>query len=59
MKIDELENLQDRVAIALCHLERIFSPSIFDITEHLFIHLVEEVILGGPSQYHLMSPIVR
>jgi len=59
MKIGELEKLQDRVAITLCHLERIFPPSFFDIMEHLVIHLAEEAMLGGPSQYRSMWAIER
>ncbi|XP_006367988.2 uncharacterized protein [Solanum tuberosum] len=59
MKIGELEKLQDRVAITLCHLERIFPPSFFDIMEHLVIHLSEEAMLGGPSQYRTMWAIER
>ncbi|WMV09095.1 hypothetical protein MTR67_002480, partial [Solanum verrucosum] len=54
MKIGELEKLQYRVAITLCHMERIFPPSFFDIIEHLVIHLAEEAMLGGLSQYHSM-----
>ncbi|KAH0784221.1 hypothetical protein KY290_003819 [Solanum tuberosum] len=59
LKIGDLEKLQDRVAITLCHLERIFPPSFFDIIEHLLIHLVEDAILGGPSQYRSMWFIER
>ncbi|KAH0644708.1 hypothetical protein KY284_032592 [Solanum tuberosum] len=59
LKIGDLEKLQDRVAITLCHLERIFPPSFFDIMEHLLIHLAEEAMLGGPSQYRSMWFIER
>jgi len=59
LKIGHIEKLQDRVAITLCHLERIFPPSFFDIMEHLLIHLAEEAMLGGPSQYRLMWFIER
>jgi len=59
LKIGHIEKLQDRVAITLCHLERIFPPSFFDIMEHLLIHLAEEAMLGGPSQYRSMWFIER
>ncbi|XP_015162546.1 uncharacterized protein [Solanum tuberosum] len=59
LKIGDLEKLQDRVAITLCHLERIFPPSFFDIMEHLLIHLAEETMLGGPSKYRSMWFIER
>ncbi|WMV58364.1 hypothetical protein MTR67_051749 [Solanum verrucosum] len=59
LKIGDLEKLQDRVAITLCHLERIFPPSFFDIMEHLLIHLAEKAMLGGPSQYRSMWFIER
>ncbi|XP_009600838.1 uncharacterized protein [Nicotiana tomentosiformis] len=59
MNIGELEKLQDRVAITLCHLERIFSPSFFDIMEHLVIHLAEEAKIGGPPQYRSMWAFER
>ncbi|XP_049406222.1 uncharacterized protein LOC125869841 [Solanum stenotomum] len=59
LKIGDLEKLQDRVAITLCHLERIFPASFFDIMEHLLIHLAEEAMLGGPSQNRSMWFIER
>ncbi|XP_070037416.1 uncharacterized protein [Nicotiana tomentosiformis] len=59
MNIGELEKLQDRVAITLYHLERIFPPSFFDIMEHLVIHLAEEAKIGGPPQYRSMRAFER
>ncbi|XP_019260400.1 PREDICTED: uncharacterized protein LOC109238406 isoform X1 [Nicotiana attenuata] len=59
MNIGELEKLQDRVAITLCHLERIFPPSFFDIMVHLVIHLAEEAKIGGPPQYRSMWAFER
>ncbi|KAL0434906.1 UNVERIFIED_CONTAM: hypothetical protein Sradi_0198500 [Sesamum radiatum] len=43
----ELEKIQDRIALTLCHLERVFPPSFFDIMEHLPIHLAEEALIAG------------
>ncbi|XP_019236073.1 PREDICTED: uncharacterized protein LOC109216379 isoform X2 [Nicotiana attenuata] len=59
MSTGELEKLQDRVAITLCHLERIFPSSFFDIMEHLVVHLAEEATIGGPSQYRSMWSFER
>ncbi|KAG8387592.1 hypothetical protein BUALT_Bualt02G0037300 [Buddleja alternifolia] len=55
----ELEKIQDRIALTLCHLEKIFPPSFFDIMEHLPIHLVDEDLIVGAVQYRWMYPIER
>ncbi|KAL0404289.1 UNVERIFIED_CONTAM: hypothetical protein Sradi_2069700 [Sesamum radiatum] len=55
----ELEKIQDRIALTLCHLERIFPPSFFDIIEHLPIYLAEEALIAGAVQYRWMYPIER
>lgn len=59
MRVEELDHLQDRIALTLCHLERIFPPAFFDIMVHLIIHLAEEAKIGGPPQYRWMYPIER
>ena len=38
-RVEDLERLENRIPITLCHLERIFPPSFFDIMIHLAIHL--------------------
>nr|GEV81153.1 hypothetical protein [Tanacetum cinerariifolium] len=55
----DLQKIQDRISLTLCHLEKIFPPSFFDIMEHLPIHLAEEALLAGPVQYQWMYPIER
>ncbi|GJX33663.1 uncharacterized protein Tco_0243518, partial [Tanacetum coccineum] len=55
----DLQKLQDRISLTLCHLEKIFPPYFFDIMEHLPIHLAEEALLAGPVQYRWMYPIER
>ncbi|KAL0281835.1 UNVERIFIED_CONTAM: hypothetical protein Sangu_2986300 [Sesamum angustifolium] len=55
----ELEKIQDRIALTLFHLERIFPPSCFDIMEHFPIHLVVEALIAGVIQYRWMYPIER
>ena len=59
MNINDLDRIQSRVELTLCHLERIFPPSFFDVMEHLVIHLVEEAKIAGPPQYRWMWPIER
>ncbi|CAN0917775.1 hypothetical protein LINGRAHAP2_LOCUS30504 [Linum grandiflorum] len=55
----ELDTLQERLVLAVCHMEMIFPPSFFTVMVHLVLHLVEEVRLGGPVQYRWMYPIER
>ncbi|KAH1122620.1 hypothetical protein J1N35_005780 [Gossypium stocksii] len=55
--VEELEKLQDRAALTLCNLEKIFPPSFFTIMVHLLIHLPHEAKLGGPIFYRWMYPI--
>lgn len=47
-RVIDLENMENQIALTLCHLEKIFPPSFFDSMEHLPIHLAEEAILAGP-----------
>ncbi|KAK0608417.1 hypothetical protein LWI29_030375 [Acer saccharum] len=56
---DDLDRLQDQIALTLCKLERIFPLAFFDIMVHLLIHLVWEAKVGGPIQYRWMYPIER
>ncbi|CAH9126887.1 unnamed protein product [Cuscuta epithymum] len=53
-RVSVIEKLKDDIPIILCKLEKIFPPSFFDPTEHLPIHLPDEVLLGGPPQYRWM-----
>ena len=48
--LEELNCLEVEIIETVNQLERIFPPSFFDIMIHLPIHLVNEVILGGPVQ---------
>ncbi|XP_028120968.1 uncharacterized protein LOC114318309 [Camellia sinensis] len=59
LEVDDLNRLQSQIALTLCHLERIFPPSFFDIMEHLPIHLAEEAKIAGPVQYRWMYFIER
>ncbi|GAA0186188.1 hypothetical protein LIER_33476 [Lithospermum erythrorhizon] len=46
--ISDLEKIQERIVLTICHLEKIFPPSFFDTMEHLPIHLVGEALMVGP-----------
>ncbi|KAK8578621.1 hypothetical protein V6N13_100449 [Hibiscus sabdariffa] len=59
LMVEELEKLQDRVALTLCNLKKIFPPSFFTIMVHLLVHLPEEAKVGGPVFYRWMYPIER
>lgn len=59
LKVDELNQLQNRVVLTLCHMEILFPPAFFTVMVHLIVHLVEDAKLGGPVQYRWMYPIER
>ena len=56
---DELDKLQDRIVLTLCHMEMFFPPSFFTMMVHLVVHLTEEAKLGGPVPFRWMYPIER
>ncbi|XP_028080667.1 uncharacterized protein LOC114282220 [Camellia sinensis] len=56
---DGLDRLQSQIALTLCHLERIFPPSFFDIMEHLPIHLAEEAKIAGPVYLMTLKSYMR
>lgn len=39
----DLEKIQERIVLTICHLEKIFPP-FFDIMEHLHVHLANEAL---------------
>ena len=47
----DVANIQGRIALTLCHLEKIFPPAFFDIMEHLPIHLGDEALVAGAIQF--------
>ena len=52
----ELDELQAKVVLMLCHMEMIFPPSFFTSQVHLIVHLVEEAKMGGPVHYRWIIP---
>lgn len=55
----DLEKIQKRIVLTLCHLENIFPLSFFDVMEHLPVHLAEEAFIAGPMQFRWMYLIER
>ncbi|CAN6702102.1 unnamed protein product [Malus baccata var. baccata] len=51
------KQLNSRIALTLCQLEKIFPPAFFDIMVHLPVHLADEAALVEPVQYRWMYPI--
>ena len=59
IEIDKLEKMQSQLVETLCHLEKHFLPSFFDVMIHLSVHLVREVELCGPIFLRWMYPFER
>ena len=53
------KQLENRVVLALCQMEKMLPLSFFDITVHLLVHLAHEAAIAGPIQYRWMYPIER
>ncbi|KAL0428031.1 UNVERIFIED_CONTAM: hypothetical protein Slati_2977900, partial [Sesamum latifolium] len=54
--VNKLQEMEGRVAIILCNLEKIFLLAFFDLMEHLIVHLPYEPCVGGSMQYSWMYP---
>ena len=59
LNVEELEALKKRIALTLCELERIFTPSFFIVMVHLVVHLASEAKVAGLVHYCWMYPIKR
>ncbi|XP_070009781.1 uncharacterized protein [Nicotiana sylvestris] len=59
LSLSDLEKLQDQIVLTLCYLEILFPPSFFTVMVYLTIHLVDEVIQGGPVHYRWMYFVER
>ena len=55
----DLEKFEDRMALTLCSLEKIFPPGFFDVMEHLPMHLTDELLIVGSVLYRWMYPMER
>ena len=56
LRVEELDRLNDQIAVTICKLEQAFPPSFFDVMMHLPIHLAYEAKVAGPVQYRWMYP---
>ncbi|CAN6575551.1 unnamed protein product [Malus baccata var. baccata] len=56
---EDLNVLENQIAITLCKMEQIFPPAFFDIMIHLTCHLAWEAKMAGPVQYRWMYPVER
>ncbi|XP_070051394.1 uncharacterized protein [Nicotiana tomentosiformis] len=59
LRTNDLDQIEAQIPITLCKLEKVFSPSFFDVMVHLPTHLANEIKLAGPVQYRWMYPIER
>ena len=59
IKVTDLDKMEQDISLILCKLERIFPPGFFDSMEHLPVHLLNELRLGGPVPYQWMYPFER
>ncbi|KAL0348004.1 UNVERIFIED_CONTAM: hypothetical protein Sangu_1028200 [Sesamum angustifolium] len=59
LDVHKLHELENKVAIILCNLEKIFPPAFFDSMEHLIVHLPCETCVGGQVRYRWMYPFER
>ena len=48
----ELQELKEFIGETITQLEMCFSPGFFDITEHLMIHMVDQIRALGPLYLH-------
>src|SRR6185436_13525607 len=51
---DELQDLKEFIGETMAQLEMCFPPGFFDITEHLMIHMVDQIRALGPLYLHEM-----
>lgn len=56
---DSFSQLTPRIVLVLCQLEKIFSPSFFDIIVHLPIHLAYEAAIADHVHFRTMWPVER
>jgi len=59
LNVDHIKRLEMNIVETICKLEMIFPPSFFDSMEHLPVHLLFEVKVGGQVQYRWMYPFER
>jgi hypothetical protein len=55
----ELDDLRAYMIETMCMLEMCFSPSFFDIQQHLMIHLIDQILTLGLLYLHSMFSYER
>ena len=56
LKVNDVVRMKSNIVLTLCNLEKIFPPFVFDVMEHLIIHLPREAELCWPVQFRWMYP---
>jgi len=56
---ESLNDLEENIYVTMCLLDAYFTPTFFDISVHLIIHLVKEIRYLGPMFLHHMYPYER
>jgi len=51
LKVHELKQLEAKIAITLCQMEEIFTPSLFTVMVYLVVHLAYEAKIARPVHY--------
>ena len=59
LKLEDLDRLQEEIALTLCKQEKIFALPFLDIVVHLPIHLAWEAKVGGLVNYQWMYYVER
>ena len=54
LRIENLVQMAENIVVISNKMKMILQPRLFDMMEHLAIHLVHESLLGGPVQYRWM-----
>ena len=56
LNVEHIDVLGRSIVETLCKLEKIFPPAMFDVMEHLPVHLAYEAKMGGSVHYRWMYP---
>ncbi|GAA0163138.1 hypothetical protein LIER_19083 [Lithospermum erythrorhizon] len=56
LQVDHIRTLGHDIIETFCKLENIYPPSMFDVMEHLPVHMSYKTLMGGPVQYQWMYP---
>jgi hypothetical protein len=50
IKKEMMEKLEEEISVLVCKLEKIFPAGLFNLMQHLLVHLPCEAKLGGPQK---------